>query len=186
MKRIRKSAQHAKLEILEAAHYYLLEGGLDAVKVQVIASDLGITDAAIHYHFKNRQSLLEALLKHAAMQLKDKLKSQHNQTVKKVAHNLDQVYRIEGFAKLAMWLSLEGWESEKQGMFDSLVSQWQEQHEEKNALEAKFDIAFINIVMAAEPLLGKAFLRAVGLQDSEQTQKQFRNWMIKKLGTILD
>ena len=70
MRKTRKKPADARIAILEVAQTYLIEGGPDAVKVQKIASDLGITDAAIHYHFKNRHNLLEALLKHAGRQLK--------------------------------------------------------------------------------------------------------------------
>ena len=61
-KRTRRPAREARQRILEAAEQKLIEGGPDAVRVQTLGRELGITDAAIHHHFGNRDGLLEALL----------------------------------------------------------------------------------------------------------------------------
>ena len=54
-KRMRRSVEVSKQTILERAEHYLIAEGLNGVKVQKIARDLGLSDAAIHYHFGNRQ-----------------------------------------------------------------------------------------------------------------------------------
>ena len=50
-KRVRRSVEVSKRTILERAEHYLIAEGLNGVKVQKIARDLGLSDAAIHYHF---------------------------------------------------------------------------------------------------------------------------------------
>jgi AcrR family transcriptional regulator len=62
-KRIRRSATASRLAILQAAEARLIAGGPDAVRVQPLARELGLTDAAVHYHFGSREKLLEALLR---------------------------------------------------------------------------------------------------------------------------
>jgi AcrR family transcriptional regulator len=61
--RIRHNADEAKQLILDAAEKRFREGGVSAVRVQLVARDLGQTDAAIHHHFGSRKGLLTALLR---------------------------------------------------------------------------------------------------------------------------
>ena len=49
------------------------EGGPDAVRVQHVAADVGITDAAVRHHFGSREGLLESLLKFAGRRLQTEL-----------------------------------------------------------------------------------------------------------------
>ncbi len=185
MRKTRKKPADARMAILEVAQTYLIEGGPDAVKVQKIARDLGITDAAIHYHFKNRQNLLEALLKHAGRQLKQSLtQSVEARSVSDIARQLDEVYRQQGLANLAMWLSFAGSQDEGRGMFNDLVQQC---HRDKTPLqETQFCIAMLNLICAAEPLMGEAFLRSVGLSGDDESRQQFRCWMTEKMDPLLD
>src|SRR6266852_5299720 len=68
-KRIRRSPEASKLAILEAAERRLIKDGPDGVRVQRIAADLGMTDAALHYHFGNREALVKALMRFSAKRL---------------------------------------------------------------------------------------------------------------------
>lgn len=47
---------------LEAAHEALLEGGVDAVKIQPLAQRLKLSRTSFYWFFENREALLEALL----------------------------------------------------------------------------------------------------------------------------
>ena len=47
----RRSVDDARREILDAAESLLARGGPDAVRVQVVAGEVGVSDAAVHYHF---------------------------------------------------------------------------------------------------------------------------------------
>ena len=63
--RVRLPREDAQRAILDAAEKRLREGGPEAVRVQHVAADLGVTDAAIHHHFGSRRGLMEALLRFA-------------------------------------------------------------------------------------------------------------------------
>src|SRR6266481_6364598 len=68
-KRIRRTPEAAKLSNLEAAERRLIEEGPDGVRVQHIAADLGITGAALHYHFGSRETLIDAVRRFSAKRL---------------------------------------------------------------------------------------------------------------------
>ena len=68
-KRIRRSPDVSKLAILKAAERRLIEHGPEGIRVKHVAADLGMTDAAVHYHFGNREALISALLRFSAKQL---------------------------------------------------------------------------------------------------------------------
>src|SRR2546421_2443478 len=73
--RIRRSPEDARRLILDAAQRRLIDGGPDAVRVQTVAADVGMTDAAVHYHFTNREGLMEALLADAGRRMRRDLRS---------------------------------------------------------------------------------------------------------------
>lgn len=186
MTRTRNKPEQARRTILEAAHRYFMEGGPEAVKIQRIARDLGMTDAAIHYHFRNRRNLLAALLKFAGASLKRRLSDNSSTAVPDVARELESAYARQGYARLAMWLSLEGWTDEGTGMFAELVDRWRERHPDKSLEEAKYEIAFVNLVLAAEPLMGASFLRSVDLPDDAGQQSRFHHWIVGRLEELVD
>jgi AcrR family transcriptional regulator len=47
---------------VEAALRKLIASGIDAVRVEVLAADLGVTKGSFYWHFKDRPALLEAVL----------------------------------------------------------------------------------------------------------------------------
>lgn len=63
---IRHRMEKARLgreDWLRAARLALLHGGSSAVRVEKLARDLNITKGSFYWHFKNREELLEALLR---------------------------------------------------------------------------------------------------------------------------
>lgn len=48
---------------MEAAYRATAEGGVEAVAVEPLAKQLGVTKGSFYWHFKNRDALLEATLK---------------------------------------------------------------------------------------------------------------------------
>ncbi|MEM9132656.1 MAG: TetR/AcrR family transcriptional regulator [Actinomycetota bacterium] len=177
----RNKPDEARRAILEAAQRHLREGGPDAVKVQRIAGDLGLTDAAIHYHFKNRQNLLTALIRHAGVDLKQQLAETDATRMAQLAEELHAVYDTDGYARLAMWLSFAGWEDEGSGMFADVVERRAAADPGRDRTEVQYEVAFLNLVLAAEPLLGAAFLRSVGLPDDEDGRRRFHRWIVERL-----
>ncbi len=171
-----------------------LTGGVDAVKIQPLAHSLGITDAAIHYHFKNREGLLEALLKRCGRKLKERFGSDQahslslHERMTSIADTLHHAFTTEGFAKLALWLYMAGWTPKGKGMLEPLAAQL---HEDMHGAppensgdideQTRFSLCLLHEAMAMESTLGGAFLKSVGLKDDTQTRAKYRRWIVDLL-----
>jgi AcrR family transcriptional regulator len=128
-KRLRRTPQAAKVAILEAAERRLHDEGPEGVRIQRIAADLGITDAAIHYHFGSREALMDALLRRIGRRLVDDIEATIDSwapdqiDVAALGRLFQRAYADERAARLAFWLSLGGWRPKGSGMFKPLVEQ---------------------------------------------------------------
>jgi len=128
-KRLRRTPQAAKVAILEAAERRLHDEGPEGVRIQRIAADLGITDAAIHYHFGSREALMDALLRRIGRRLVDDIEATIESwapdqiDVAALGRLFQRAYADERAARLAFWLSLDGWRPKGSGMFKPLVEQ---------------------------------------------------------------
>ncbi len=72
-RRIRRSAEEAQRLILDAAEKRLREGGPEAIRLQDIARDIGISHPAILHHFASRDGLTQALERRAMARLEAEL-----------------------------------------------------------------------------------------------------------------
>lgn len=72
-RRVRRSAQEAQRLILDAAEKRLREGGPEAIRLQDIARDVGISHPAILHHFSSRDGLTAALERRAMQRLETEL-----------------------------------------------------------------------------------------------------------------
>jgi AcrR family transcriptional regulator len=177
-KRVRRTVEASKQAILEVAERHLIADGPNGVKVQKIGRELGLTDAAIHYHFGNRDGLLEALLRFSGRRFVDDFASLA-ESVDLASFGLDQAARLltelygrRGTARLAMWLALSGWTPKGSGMLRPMADLL---HKARTAravdrgLEAPpFEdsqrlIALLSTLAFAQALTGDAVLRSVGL-----------------------
>lgn len=178
-KRVRRSAEVAREEILQAAEQRLVLEGLSGVKVQRIAQDLGLTDAAIHYHFASRERLLEALLRRSGRRFLDELAAtapqseQGGQVPAAVATKLAELFRSGETARLLAWLTLSGWKPEGEGMLGGLVDQLHCSQVSPNVSDrsqTRADAARMVAVMMAvaftTAFMKDALMRSVGL-DAE-------------------
>jgi len=179
---VRRTAEEAKAAILEVAERHLAEGGPAAVRVQKIGAELGLTDAAIHYHFGNRDGLMRALLHHAGRKLKKAFqgapKGDGPHLLEDIVGSLDDTYRRKGHARLAMWLALEGWRSQGSGMFRPITERL---HTARPA-EAEIDdtamaVAALNVFMIGDALAGGDMLAGAGLSIDRRTRERLRGFV---------
>jgi TetR/AcrR family transcriptional regulator, repressor for neighboring sulfatase len=188
--RTRRSVDDARRLILDAAQKRLIAGGPDAVRVQTVAADVGLTDAAVHYHFGNRDGLMEALVADAGRRLRHDLRSAVEAWVpgtldlSELARRLRHTMDAEGHARLTAWMTLNGWQPHGEGGLRSTVQALHQQRidiaqsgREPPAVEdSLFCVELIALVVWAEALVGHAWRLAVGLPADRATAERFLGW----------
>ena len=189
--RIRRSASDARREILEAAERRLVAGGPDAVRVQTIAHDVGVTDAAVHYHFGNREGLYQALLRYAGSRLKDQLMAvvsawdPNSLDMHELVELVQSTYDHLGYARLTAWMRLAGWRPRGAGMLGDHAQALQSVRAtraaaagapEPSAEDTRFVLALLNLVAWAEALIGDSTRRMVGLPTDRASASRFMDW----------
>jgi AcrR family transcriptional regulator len=198
-KRVRRTVEASKLKILERAEQYLITEGPNGVKIQRIARDLGLSDAAIHYHFGNRKKLLEALLRFAGRRfvkeltaaISDRDTSSFDLTA--AARLLSDLYDRRGTARLAMWLLLSGWSPRGAGMLQPLA-EWLHQQRTTAAQavgaapprleDSQKVVAALNAVTFMEALGEDALIRSVGLR--RLPRQHLASWVATSLAKHLE
>jgi AcrR family transcriptional regulator len=181
--RVRRSAEDARRMILEAAEKRFREGGQAAVRVQVVARDVGLTDAAVHHHFGSRKGLLEALLRHAGREVRDQVEtavltwSEGSRDLASLNELFEDCYDRRGYAQLATWLRLSGTQGRGSGMLSALVDVL-ERDTELPRTELQFIVALFHLLQAANPLFGEAMLRSAGLKGDADSLEKFRSWLL--------
>jgi AcrR family transcriptional regulator len=200
-RRTRRTPDEARRLILEAAERKLAEGGPEAVRVQRIAAELGITDAAIYHHFASREGLLDALVRFGARRLRGAMEELLARADGKeidiaaiTALALD-TFEKKGYARLALWMSMSGSKAERgSGMFDSLGVAFERIYlasapagadTARATREARFLAALLVLVIVAEPLMGTISRRSVGLGPTRSTTNQFRTWFADAMALLL-
>ena len=200
--RTRRSAEEARERILEAAEKKLVEGGPEAVRVQPLARELGLSDAAIHHHFGSRQGLLEALLRRAGRRLKLELEALGREAaaagraidLADVADAMLGLYEGDGGARLALWLRLAGWRERGSGMLLPLAEALHAERLRRAgaagrpapALEdTQRLVAMLSSSLLAETWIGTAMRRAAGLPGDRATERAYRDWLVEAFERLL-
>jgi AcrR family transcriptional regulator len=184
--RVRRAPDVAREEILDAAERRLVDGGPEAVRVQLVARDVGLTDAAVHYHFGSREGLLEALLRRAGRRLKGEIREATRSwdadtlDVGKLVAIMERIYGA-GYARLSVWLQLAGWKPRGSGMLTELAERMHDvrQHGAGRRLpleDTLFTVELLTLVVWADAFGGDAWRRSVGLPTDQATRKRFLDW----------
>jgi AcrR family transcriptional regulator len=200
-KRRRLTPESAKTVILEAAERRLIEGGPDAVRVQAIARELGVTDAAIHHHFGNREGLLQALLRFGGHRLREavaKVIAAHPRDefdVSALVGGLLPVFEHSGYSWLALWLWAAGWRDKGSGLFDEIADAIEKRRRGRRrgeasrasaGVESRLLASWLVLTLMAEPILGRPARRSVSLPADAETTQRFRDWLASTFDRLLD
>ncbi|WP_247410195.1 TetR/AcrR family transcriptional regulator [Bradyrhizobium sp. 23] len=199
-KRQRRTPEAAKFAILDAAERRLHDDGPEGVRIQRIAADLNITDAAVHYHFGTREALMDALLRRIGRRLVDDIES----TIQKWAPDqidvaalgrlFQRTYADERAAKLALWLSVAGHRPKGSGMLKPLVKRVHRARLE-SARKAKrtaprisstqFSIALLSAAHMLAAMSGEALMASVSEDPAGLDQRDFLDFAVKLIARHL-
>lgn len=180
--RIRRSKEESRALILDAAETILRAHGPEAVNVRAVAAAVGLTDAAVNYHFGTRAELMEALIRHGGRKLKAALSralaqwADKGASVDALIDVLCDCYADGGLADLAVRLHMSGWRDRGGGLLDEAVealhaarvSEARVQNRPPPRLaDTQNAVAFLHQAVALDPLFGTPFRRSAGLGRAE-------------------
>jgi AcrR family transcriptional regulator len=192
-KRVRRTRAAAREQMLDAAEELLRVGGPDAVRVQRVARAVGVSDAAVHYHFHSRDALLGTLLRRTGRRLRTQLaatlRRQRESGVPldltELVRDLRAVFADAGYSRLTAWMLLSGRRFPGSGM---LREAGEVLHEEGRGTAGLDDtlatLALLYLVAWAEPLAGDAWRAAFGLTETQPGE--FLEWVGRVLSLHLD
>jgi AcrR family transcriptional regulator len=196
---VRRSAEEAQRLILDAAEKRLREGGPEAIRLQDIALDVGISHPAILHHFASRDGLTQAL-EHRAMrrleaELVEVLATQpaRGETAIDVIERAFATLGDAGHARMLAWRVLQSASAEpkvEETLLRALADLLHERRVEAAATERRAapspqDTEFV-VRLAAAAMLGDGifapFLDAsFGRANDPARQRRFREWFARLL-----
>jgi AcrR family transcriptional regulator len=198
--RQRRTPKEAKFAILNAAERRLHDEGPDGVRIRRIAADLGITDAAVHYHFGTREALMDALLRRIGRRLVDDIGATIESwapdeiDIAALGRLFQHAYANERAARLALWLGLAGWRPKGSGMFKSLVERVHRARVEtaRKSLRAaprksdtQYAIALLSAAHMHAAMSGEALLASVAEGPAGLDQREFLDFAVELIARHL-
>jgi AcrR family transcriptional regulator len=194
-RRPRRTADEAKSAILEAAARRLVESGPDALRLQEIAEEAGISHPAILHHFGSREGLLQAVVEHVTHQL-------HEDLIRRLAEpspdgalmfeRVAQTLSTEGHARIIGWLLLGGHDP-----FDApilrdgfrAIAEFLHQQRVEHAAgknvptyeDTVFTIALSAFALFGHALSGESTFKMAGLPTTRALDRRFREWFAAML-----
>jgi AcrR family transcriptional regulator len=203
MRRIRRTADAARAAILAAAQRRLLAGGPDALRLQEIAADVGISHPAVLHHFRSREGLVEAVVEQTMRdmqaafmhmpRLRDAAGTDLPARVERTAAYFEETHRVAsdyGYARLLAWLALS--RRDAQSLFDETFTAFPRAiHEQRvdrrrarglplPALEdTLFGTATIMFALIGEALFWDVLPRAMGLPAGRKVQRRYLRWLAR-------
>jgi AcrR family transcriptional regulator len=200
MARTRRRADEARRAILEAAEKRLREGGPEAVRLQEVAADLGVSHPAILHHFGSRDGLMRALAGRVATRIEEEVleglrRAASEETAEELlVHAFDTVADLH--ARLFAWRTLAGDEpaerSERPALLSSLTDLV---HARRGELarhagrpaptreDSEFLVRLGAAAMLGEGIGGAAFDRSLGRsgEAARSARRRFRAFVARLL-----
>ena len=190
----RRNAQETRSAILEAAERRLLSGGPEAIRLQEIAADAGISHPAILHHFGSREGLVEAMILSGIARLQAQFlegwPSAKEPDIEGVLERFYEVASRRGVARMLAWLILSGraYGAMKPGVFKPAAERMhagrvrRAQSEGRRSPELEetlFAATHLFILVLGDSLFGPSIRRAIGLGSGADTTRRFRRWLSK-------
>jgi AcrR family transcriptional regulator len=189
-RRIRRTAEVARKEILDAAEKRLAELGPDGIRLQQIASDVGVSHPLILHHFGSREGLIAAVARRAVESLETDIITAVSRApdsgTPQALQVIEQAHRVlveKGHARVLAWLMLSGHGIEPGGRVRAVAEvvhrRRREISSEKNAEfeDTVFRILLVALAMFGEAVAGPQMRASSGVSEDAATSKRFLSWL---------
>lgn len=183
--RRRLSREDAVERILAATEKRLRASGPDSLRIQEIANDVGMSHPTVLHHIGSREELVRAVCSRAIFSLENELlevfsKQLGPPVIASTLHQIDEVLRHRGQARLIAWLALTqpSEEGDSQSRLGDLVKVLHAAREAPGATfeDTAFAVVLASAAMVGTSLLGPGLFAMAGLPKGEPTLKRFREW----------
>ncbi|WP_394827789.1 TetR/AcrR family transcriptional regulator [Pendulispora albinea] len=204
MPRHRRSADEARQRILDAAERRLRETGPGSIRLQEVASDVGISHPAVLHHFGSREGLVRAVVERALERLQadlvaDLAAAAEGRPLDGAAlfERVFETFEERGHGRLVAWLLLSGYDP-----FDSDLARegWAKIAETTHALrvrrraggekpsykDTRFTIVLSALALFGEAIAGDSTFGMAGFEANARTGRTFRKWFATLLARHLD
>lgn len=202
-KKGRRAAGESRRAILDAATKRLAEGGPEAIRLQDIARDVGLSHPTILHHFGSRDGLTQALAQDAMDRLSAEVlevlsRPADEATALGIVGRIFDTWGDSGHARLLAWRSLnmdeprpEDSEQEMIRVVTDAIHTRRVEYAREHGLEvpSREDSAFL-VRLTAVALLGDAVAGVVfdfraRLDGQRDARRRFRAWLAELLAEHL-
>lgn len=189
-RRTRRTGEEARSAILDAAARRLVEGGPAGIRLQEVATDVGVSHPAVLHHFGSREALVEAVVARALDSLNQSIVGAigtEEPDPDRVAYFLGRVSAAlvkEGHARAFLWLALSGYEPAVNERIRRLAEVVHEQRRQKRAATAHspgrpmppFEDTYFTMLL---PALALMTLSVIDGSDDDKPlgPRRFRAWL---------
>ncbi len=184
MPRRRRSPEEARSEILDAAEHLLITEGLNALTLQRVAREVGISHPGVLHHFRSTDRLGQALHERVSRRIRADLlalteQDESHDRVAVMRRAMDTL-ADPGKGRLLAWLVASGRdpfpdtaETGLSQVADTLTQPGSDPE------EVRYKLMLIVLSMIGESLVGDAVRKRIGLKDPEP--EHFRNWLLRRV-----
>jgi len=192
--RRRRTAEEARSAILDAAEKRLVEGGPGAIRLQEVASDVGVSHPTVLHHFGSREGLIEAVVGRALDSLRAVLveavrSSSPADDPRQVEAMLDRVFDAleSGHGRAFLWLALSGYaptvdELHVRAVADAVHEVRKERCKAMGKRVPPAEDTYFTVLLPALALLS---LSVIGHEDDPQGPARFRAWLARLIHSHL-
>lgn len=186
--RTRRTGEEARSAILDAAEKRLVEGGPAGIRLQEVATDVGVSHPAVLHHFGSREALVEAVVARALDSLNQSIVGAigtEEPDPDRVAYFLGRVSKAlvkDGHARAFLWLALSGYEPAVNERIRRLAEVVHEHRRQKRAANTPprpmppFEDTYFTMLL---PALALMTLSVIDGSDDDKPlgPRRFRAWL---------
>jgi TetR/AcrR family transcriptional regulator, repressor for neighboring sulfatase len=193
-KRIRRTAEDARRQILDAAELRLAQSGPAGIRLQDVAADLGISHPVILHHFGSREGLIRALTHRAVVELKDKLMVAIESSDVHTEDILGEVFNAfrGGLAQRLAWLAIAGTDEDHEQQHDMVTLEIVRTIQAQRVASAppgkvideqdtKSIVYRVTAAAFGDAIFGAQLRRRAGLDADAAASAAFQRWLAQLL-----
>ncbi|MBX3212392.1 MAG: TetR family transcriptional regulator [Labilithrix sp.] len=197
--RKRRTAEEARTAILDAAERRLVEAGPTGIRLQEVATDVGVSHPTVLHHFGSREALVEAVLERVMQSIYAPILETLRTTSLEedaMTHLLDRVFEAveqRGHARVLFWLALQGATlPDERDPLRAVVDIAHDLRRQRRGTssrsprspsleDTRFAVVLATLAMTAKSVLGRHLFENIGLGGDDAVQQRFRAWLAKLL-----